>query len=272
MTVRVALALLLLLSFAGCRPEPRSTPALSTPKRVASLVPSATELIYEIGAQDLLMAVTENDNYPPEAAKFPKVGDQTIDKEKLLSLKPDLVILDTEFNRDQAQLERLGLKVLPLQSRRVTDIARNIRLLGRHLGREESAETAARAFETKLRATQRLKEAPSVFIEIWGSPLMTVGGESLPNDLLEILGLHNTYEDQMGYFQVDPEDVLRRRPDVIILPSASSTEQSSAAKLLERAGVSVRVIVLDGDLFTNPTPRVLQGLEIVRRELDESQR
>lgn len=268
---RVAFVFLMLF-FTGCRPEPTPLPAPATPQRVASLVPSATELVYEIRAQDLLVAVTENDNYPPEVEKLPKVGDQTIDKEKLLTLRPDLVLLDTEFNRDQAQLEGLGLKVLPLQSRRLADIARNIRLLGRHLGREKSAETAAQAFEAKLKAIPRLKETPTVFIEIWGSPLMTVGGESLPNDLLEILGLPNAYEDQTGYFQVDPEDVLRRRPDVIILPSGSSTEQSSAAKLLERAGVSVRVIVLDGDLFTNPTSRVLQGLEIIRRELDKSQR
>lgn len=231
-----------------------------------------TELVYEIGAGELLVAVTENDHYPPAVSKLPKVGDQTIDKEKLLTLRPDLVILDTEFNRNQSQLENLGLQVLPLRSQRLSDIAKNMRLLGDKLDRKSSAETAAQKFENAVKAVEKVKNPPTVFVEIWGSPLMTVGRDSLPNDLLELQGLKNIYSDQVGYFQVDPEDVVRRRPEVIILPSSGPKEKSAAEKLLKRAGVSVRVIVLDGDQFTTPTPRVLQGLKMLRQELAQSGR
>ena len=238
---------------------------------MVSLVPSVTELLYEIGAEEQLIAVTSNDHYPPQVEKLPKVGDQTIDLERLISLKPDLVILDSEFNRDQVKLERLGLSVLALQSRRLSDIPRNLRLLGQELGRSERAKQAAQSFENQLQKVTPIETLPTAFVEIWGSPLMTVGNESLPNDLLGILGIKNVYADQKGYFQVDPEDVVRRKPSVIILPSQFPTDTSAAAKLLKRAGVQTTVIVLDGDLFTNPTPRVLEGLQRLKDELESLQ-
>ncbi len=270
---KVCILLLLAIALPGCpRTATPDQPKPASQKRLASLVPSVTELLYQIGAEVQLVAVTSNDQYPPEVRDLPKVGDQTIDLEKLVSLKPDLVILDSEFNREQTQIQRLGLSVLTLQSRRLEDIPNNLRRLGQELDRREQAEKAAVNFEKSLQALPKLDSAPPVFIEIWGSPLMTVGNDSLPNDLLNVLGIPNVYADQKGYFQVDPEDVVRRRPKVIILPSRLPTDTSSAAKLLERAGVKVTVIVLDGDLFTNPTPRVLEGLSLLKSELEKQPR
>jgi iron complex transport system substrate-binding protein len=237
-----------------------------------SLIPSATELIYEVGAGNSLVGVTVNDTYPPQVQRLPKVGDQSIDPEKLLSLQPDLVVLDTEFNADLQKYRRLGLPVLALESKRLSDVAANLRLLGHRLGQTEAGETAASRFEKALAELPRLALQEQVFIEIWGAPLMTVGSDSLPDDLLGQIGLSNAYADQKGYFQVDPEDVVSRRPGIIILPSAKSSDSSTAAKLLARAGVQVRVLVLDGDLFTNPSPRVLKGLEQIVDELGTSSR
>lgn len=267
------LALLLGLGAAACQPSgsglPEASPShsLVPPERVVSLVPSATELLYEVGAGSSLVGVTVNDDYPAQVQRLPKVGDQTIDPERLLSLKPDLVVLDSEFNKDAARYRKLGLSVLELRSRRLGDIGTNLRLLGSRLGLDDSAEAAAGRFESALSQVPRLDEPRTVFIEIWGSPLMTVGADSLPDDLLRQLGLKNAYADQTGYFQVDPEDVVKRRPGIIILPSSQPGDSSTAAKLLARAGVDSKVIVLDGDLFTNPSPRVLQGLKILVDEL-----
>lgn len=254
----------------ACTGTPLSSqPKPALQKRLVSLVPSVTELLFAIGAGDRVIAVTSNDHHPAEVEKLPKVGDQTIDLEKLVSLKPDLVILDSEFNREQAQIERLGFPVLALQSRRLEDIPGNLRHLGQELGRADQAEQAAVKFEKSLQSLPKLESPQPVFVEIWGSPLMTVGSDSLPSDLLGVLGIPNIYADQKGYFQVDPEDIVRRAPRVIILPSRLPTDTSSAAKLLERAGVKVTVIVLNGDLFTNPTPRVLEGLSQLKNELEK---
>lgn len=270
------LALALGLASASCQPTPSQANGApgpgAVPRRVVSLIPSATELIYEVGAGPALVGVTANDAYPPQVEALPTVGDQTIDPERLLALKPDLVVLDTEFNADLGKIRRLGLPVLELRSKRLSDVAANLRLLGERLGHSESGNAAAERFEASLAEVSRLDLKEEVFVEIWGAPLMTVGAESLPNDLLAHLGLHNVYADQQGYFQVDPEDVVSRRPGIIILPSAHPTDTSAAAKLLARAGVDCKVIVLDGDLFTNPSPRVLQGLQRLVEALAPSSR
>ena len=262
----------MVLATASCSPTaPPKTPAAArntnAPTRVVSLVPSVTELIYEVGAGSALVGVTVNDTFPPQVEKLPKVGDQTIDPERLLSLKPDLVVLDSEFNKDQEKFQRLGLNVLALRSKRLSDIGDNLRILGRRLGHEHEGLKAAETFEKALGETSKLGPKEKVLVEIWGSPLMTVGAETLPDDLLRQMGLTNAYADQKGYFQVDPEDVVIRRPGIVILPAAKLTDQSAAAALLRKAGVPVKVIVLDGDTFTNPTTRVLQGIRKISDEL-----
>jgi iron complex transport system substrate-binding protein len=259
----------------GCTPPATPTPTshpqggakAGVPHRVVSLIPSATELIFAVGAGDALVGVTVNDSYPAEVAKLPKVGDQTIDPERILSLRPDLVVLDTAFNPGAAKYRRLGLTVLELRSRRLADVPKNLRLLGERLGHPQQGQACAARFEKALAGVEKLSSKEEVFVEIWGSPLMTVGADSLPNDLLERLGLHNAYADQEGYFQVDPEDVVSRRPAIIILPSDGPTRTSAAQRLLRQAGVPVKLIVVDGDLFTNPTPRVLEGLQKISQEL-----
>lgn len=266
-----ALTVILGLGGASCQtaagPQTISPSPGLTPRRVVSLVPSATELIFAVGGEASLVGVTLNDTYPPQVERLPKVGDQNIDAEKLLSLEPDLVVLDVEFNSDLARYRRLGVPVLALESKRLEDIPANLTLLGERLGLADSGRAAASRFEASLAEIPKLDLTESVFIEIWGSPLMTVGGESLPNDLLVHLGLENSYAEQTGYFQVEAEDVIKRAPKIIILPSSQSSDRSKAAELLSKAGVTTKVIHLDGDLFTNPSPRVLQGLQILVEEL-----
>lgn len=259
-------------------PLPAASHATPTPRqypqRIISLVPSVTELIYAVGAENRLVGVTTNDHYPPEVARLPKVGDQTIDPERLLALHPDLVILDTAFNSEAASYRRLGIPSLALSSHRLNDIPKNLILLGDKLGLSEQAQGVAERFKQNLQKVSKPPRSTTVFIEIWGSPLMTAGTQTLPDDLLLQLGLKNVYSDQVGYFQVDPEDVVSRQPHLIILPvNSSSTDlgvtslQSQALKLLKKAQVPCKLITIDGALFTNPTPRVLEGLHQITNRL-----
>jgi cobalamin transport system substrate-binding protein len=228
-----------------------------------------TELIHSIGASDRIVGVTLNDDYPESVKNLPKVGDQTIDMEKVLSLDPDLVILDSNFNKDRPALDKLGLRTLELRCERLDDIPEALTTLGDTLGIPERGEAEARSFRQRLAQIQPLKLEKTVFVEVWGSPLMTVGSETLVSDLLTISGLKNSYADQQGYFQVDPEDVLSRSPGVIILPMPAGTSQveSEAALLLERAGQQPQVVKIDPDLFIRPGPRLLRGLTIIQNQL-----
>jgi len=236
-----------------------------------SLVPSATELIHSLGATDRIVGVTLNDDYPPAVQKLPKVGDQTIDLEKVLSLKPDLVVLDSSYEQNKKPLQDLGIQVLELQCRRLEDIPAAMLELGQALGTESVARERADAFRDELAAIRPLEKKGQVFVEIWGTPLMTVGRDTLINDMLEVLGLENCYADQRDYFQVDPEDVVSRQPEIVIFPiQGASPAPSATQELLKRMGQNPKVVALDADLFFRPGPRLIEGMKLLRKDLVEA--
>lgn len=253
-------AVLILSLLTACSSGKAAPSAQGAPQRIISLLPSATELVYEVGQGDKLVGVTLNDDYPPQVAELPKVGDQTIDMEKVVSLEPDLVILDSQFNRDKQALQRLGLSVLELRCERLEDVAESLRVLGRELDCEKVAEGKAKAFEDKLAEVKQLQLEGTVFVEVWGSPLMTVGSKTLINDVLHLLGIKNAYLDQEGYFQVDPEDVLARQPSIVLLPAGDPETESEALKLFQRVNLKAKLVRIDADLLVRPSPRLLQGL------------
>lgn len=266
---KAAVAILLLLFTLGCRQShPESTS--KAPQRIISLVPSVTELIWSVGAGERLVGVTWNDNYPPPVQKLPKIGDQAVDLEKVLELKPDLVVLDSNFNQDKDKLERLGVPVLELRCERLDDIPQAMRTLGRELDCRDSADSAAESFEERLKTIEPLGSAQPIFIEIWGEPLMTVGSKTLMADIFTHLNLVNCYADQEGYFQVDPESMISRRPEIILYPrSADQSTDSRALELCGRVGLEPVLVEVNPDLLIRPGPRILDGMEALRKNLIE---
>ena len=262
--------MLLSLTVLSCTSQtPKETPPAS-PQRVVSLVPSATELIFAVGQGDKVVGVTLNDNFPEEVKRLPRVGDQSIDLEKVLSLKPDLVVIDSGFNQNKDDLTRLGLSVLELKCRRLEDVPEALRTVGEALGAPAVGEERARGFEESLRSLVPIESDLTVFVEVWGEPLMTVGKETLLNDLLLRLGLKNCYAEESGYFQVDPEDVVSRKPGLVILPVAPGQEvDSAAAKLVRRLGGGVTVLKVNSDHFVRAGPRLIEGLQELKEQLVE---
>ena len=260
--------LILLLGLFACSGPVARQPTEGSPQRVVSLLPSATELIFAVDKGEVLVGVTSNDSYPPEVLELPKVGDQTVDLEKVLSLKPDLVVLDANFNQDRQRLERLGIEVLELRCARVGDIAPAMRLLGERLGNEEGGAVAAAAFENSLSKIEPLSIDGTVFVEVWGEPLMTAGSKTLFSDVLTLLRVENCYADQSGYFQVDPEDLVSRSPSFVLLPTSPGTEsRSKAAELCGRVGVNPTVVKIEADLLVRAGPRLVKGIEQLRKSL-----
>ena len=257
------------LLVSGCKREGAESLQRSTPHRVVSLIPSATELLVAIGQEDRLVGVTLNDTFPESVRALPKVGDMTIDFEKLVSLKPDLVLVDADFNRDGEKLRSLGLPVYELKCHRLVDIAPAMRDLGKRLGQPEMANLAADRFEDGLRSFVPLKEHPTAFVEIWSDPLMTSGNQTLIQDVLTAVGLKNAYSEQVGTFQVNLEDLASRQPTIVVLPIHGSKDESgSKVKELSGkvAGWDPKVVTIDSDLLVRAGPRVLEGM----RRLQES--
>jgi len=264
-------ALLLLLTVACSSPPEQGQKTPKYPQRIISLVPSATEMIHAVGASDRLVGVTLNDDFPPSVAQLPKVGDQTIDLEKVMSLEPDLVVLDSAFKQNKQSLQELDIQVLELQCERLQDVPQSLLKLGETLGVQEAARAEAEAFEKEVAAIQALDGEQKIFIEVWGSPLMTVGSDTLVNDMISVLGLKNCYADQKDYFQVDPEDVLSRKPDIVLCPvqEVDAAANSRAFQMLKETGQSPRFVAIDADLFFRPGPRLIEGLKELRRQLEK---
>lgn len=268
-TLLVLLATLVLLG--GCTKSATSPPPSPTaPSRIVSLLPSATELIVAVGQERRLVGVTLNDNYPPSVAALSKVGDQAIDFEKLIALKPDLVVLDSNFNRDRKRLDELGLRVFELRCNRLSEIAPAMRALAEALGDPEAGERAAKEFERQLTEIPSLSGlSEEVFVEVWAEPLMTAGNETLLNDILSALKLKNCYGDQTGYFQVDPEDVAKRRPGVVLVPTGDSSGEtrSKVFELSQGIGWTPKVVEVESDLLVRAGPRVLEGAKALADSL-----
>ena len=260
------------------------TATAAPPKRVVSLAPSLTEMVYALGAGPTLVGVTTVCNYPEAAQKLPKVGgmeDGGVDLEKVLSLKPDLVVAIGLYQSSTVEaLRRLGLRVEIVPSQTVEDVFAAATRLGALLGREAEARRLtgdmARRIDRVRKATAALPEErrPRVFYQVWDKPLMTATRDTLIGRLVELGGGVNVFGDLSGrYVQVSPEAVLKRDPQVILAPTthASRVDPKVLARTPGLAGVTAvrtgRISVLDGDLVSRAGPRIAEALELVARAL-----
>lgn len=277
-SLSIAACLLLLLSCLGCTSGiAHPTKSQKTGPRVISLVPSLTEIIYALQAQDQLVAVTSNDYYPPETQQLPKVGDMYPNLELIAIHHPTLVLVDSSLTSQDTitRLQCLHLNILDVEISNLDDLQKELPRLGRALNCPQRAAKLQQYIAQRLTMIEQraatLSHRPKVFIEVWGSPLTTAGHDSLMELLVEKAGGDNIYTDQRKpYPVVSPEDLVKRDPEVIILTS----QKASSAELLPgwqnlSALKNHRVIEIVPDLLQRPTLRALDGIEQVQDYLLE---
>lgn len=256
----------LLLPACGGRAE-APAPVRGT-ARLVSLAPNLTETVFDLGAGDRIVAVTDNDHYPPSVEGLPRIGGMQPDYERLLTLKPDLVLADANLNAPEVleRLRTLGLPMVTLRTRTLKDLETTLQALSAQLGVPEQGARALdrlrRGLEEVDRGTTALPRRPRVFVEIWSEPLMTAGPQSLVHEMVERAGGTNVYADLAEtYPTVSSEDLLKRDPEVILL---TSLEPEKAKALPGWDGLTAvregRVYRLDSDLYVRPTLRALDGL------------
>lgn len=234
------------------------------PKRIVSTVPSLTELLYAVGAQEQLVGVTTYCIYPPEAAKKPKIGSINLDYEALAALKPDLIA--TSFavaHKSAAELEAQGYKVFSVDPHTVAEITSGLRLLGQLTGHEAEAEKVATEFETRVKASTR-PPGPTVYFEHSGDPLGTSGPDSYVGDAIRLAGGRNILEG--GWRLIDWETVLARDPEVILIahPRTEALERRAGWSTL-KAVKNSRVHFVAKEHYLFPTPRLADGVEEASR-------
>jgi iron complex transport system substrate-binding protein len=280
-----ALALCLLLA-------PASAPAVTVvdqtgrplelparPRRIVSLVPSVTEDLYAIGAQEALVGVTDFCDYPPQARSKTRVGDMLAPNlETVVGLKPDLVVATRSGNAKETfdQLRRLGIPVYLVDPVSVADVLRLIAGLGDLTGRRDGAAAVSAALERRLAAVRARVEGrprPRVLYVLWPEPLIVPGRGSLVSELIALAGgLSVTADQGPGYPRMSLEAAVGRAPEVIILARHGGPAGPAALPQWQRleslpAIKGGRLYAVDGNLLHRYGPRVAEGLESIARLL-----
>jgi iron complex transport system substrate-binding protein len=238
------------------------------PQRIVSLAPHLTELLFAVGAGKQVAGVDSASDYPQGALALPRVGDYSrINFERILALKPDLVIVWVGGNRaaDIHGLRRMGVPVLHTQATRLDDVARLLRLIGQASGHAEAGEAAARDVTARfaaLRVRGGRQPPIGVFYQVWDRPLMTVGGTHWISEALRVCGARNVFADLRGLSPVvSREAVLRRAPALIVSGSDSPDMRGPWQRFASLPAVKNQAFVrVNADRLHRPTPRLVEGV------------
>jgi vitamin B12 transport system substrate-binding protein len=247
--------------------------------RIIALSPHSVELLFLLGAGDKIVATTSFADYPEAAKAIPIIGGYNgIQIEKVLSLKPDLVIAWEGGNKldDIAQLERLGMNVYRSHTSSLSEIADEILSLGNLIGVQKKAKEEAEKFLSGLLDLKKQyadKQAVRFFYQLWSEPLRAMAAKSWINEILTGCGGKNIFDASISdYPQVSIENILKEQPDVIIIPSHHGDglgEGDFWQKWPEIPAVkNNRIFYVDGDLLHRFSVRTLDGMKVVCEYLE----
>lgn len=249
-------------------------------RRIISLSPNITELVFAAGAGGKLVGVSRYSDYPEAAKSVPDVGDSSsLDLERIIALKPDLVIAWRSGNTasDIEKLEKLGLTVFVTEATRLEDVSRLLRITGKLAGTSTQAEPAARAYEVELQQIKRSyggRQQIRVFQLIWHQPLMTVNGRHIISDIIRICGGTNVFASASSLTPViSAESLLEADPQAIISSVSLGFAEIEVRELLRRlshlsAVRSNHLFFVHPDLIHRQTPRMLQAAKTVCAQLE----
>lgn len=254
-------------------------PAAKMPQRIIALAPHLVENLYSIGAGERIVGSSDYADYPPAALKIPRVSHYSgVDIEKILSLKPDLILAWRSGTpaADLTRMQQLGLPVVVTDIRDLTELGSHIQLLGQLTGTSGQADLLAKQY---LQQLEQLKlqyqhaKAVLTFYELWGNPLTTAANQAWPAQQLKLCGASNVFAAAVGdYPQIGLEQVLVRDPALIIQPISANEkrqlvnwQQWPAIKAVQQQ----QIIQPNADVLHRTTLRMLPGLKQLCQQIDQ---
>jgi iron complex transport system substrate-binding protein len=249
----------------------------SEPKKIVSLIPSNTEIAYELGLGKKIVGVSNFDNYPEDVKNKEKIGDlMNLNIEKIISLQPDLVLAHASGENQQKdgwqQLKDAGITVLVVHDAKTfEDVYKSIELIGKATGTTKKANEVIENMKTKLNEIQEkakeIKEEDKVTVWVEVSTdggLWTTGKGTFMNNMLEIISAKNVAGDQEGWVSFSEEQVIALNPDVIVTTYAPNAVEQVMARPAWKDVPAVknkRVYDIHSDLVDRPGPRLVEGVE-----------
>ncbi|MEO0092158.1 MAG: cobalamin-binding protein [candidate division WOR-3 bacterium] len=255
------------LALIGCS-KPKNT---VTAKRIISLVPSVTEIIYALGRDSLLVGNTIYCDFPEAAKNIYKVGDfSNPSLEKILKRKPTLVFATLPEQKNIVeQLKKYKIQVFCSRPNSVNNLFQEMIEISKLVDAEEQGNILVSALKERLIAIankNNVVDSPKVYIEIAGTPIMTVGNLSYINDLVRYAGAINVFADvSKEYFVTNSEELIKRNPDIILIlhPSATKSQVRKRIGWSEITAIKKNRVYteLNPDYFFRPGPRFILAVE-----------
>lgn len=249
-------------------------------QRIVSLAPSMTELLFSLGAGEQLVGVMDYSDFPPEALTLPIVGRyDALDMERIVALQPDLIVAWRSGNPRSAlnRLAALGFPVYVAEPDSLHSIGEHLARLGQLTGHASRGSTLKRQFSNQIQQLQTEfgnREPVSVFYQVWHSPMISVGGRELINDMIRLCGGQNIFAELPVGPKVNLEDVLARDPQVIIASGSSADAPAWLEDWLRwpqlQAVAGQHLYVIPPDLVQRHSLRALQGARQMCAHIDRA--
>jgi iron complex transport system substrate-binding protein len=252
----------------------RKVNIVSFPKRIISLAPGITETLYALGLDREIAGVTTFCTYPEAARLKPRIGGFTnISVEKILALNPDLVVGTADGNRQETvdKLESLGIPVYVTNPKTLAEILAVVLQVGMITGKEKVARKLTADLQNKVKHLTALVIAQKkyrVFFQVGGEPLITVGRDTLHNQLINLAGGVNIAGGEKTlYPRYSVEEVVAQQPEVILFSSMKYAEDVTRVWSQWRKWPNIpavrdnRLHIIDTDLIDRASPRIVDGLE-----------
>ncbi len=246
------------------------------PRRIVSLIPSLTEIVYTLDRGDLLVGATRYATEPAAAARLPRVGTYLhLDVERIVALNPDLCLAVRDGNPGHLvrRIEAMGIPVFAFDPRSLAGIMDSVRLLGDLLNARERAAQVVTEMEAELAAVDksvaRVTDRPGVFFLIDVAPMVSAGRDTFIDRLISRAGGRNLAATATGYPRYSWEDILIMRPEVVLIASMAGgyTREELLREWRKWPEIPAvrdnRVHVVEADLFDRPVPRLVEGLALL---------
>ena len=249
--------------------------ATASPHRIISTIPSVTEILFALDLGDRVVGVTTNCNYPLAAKKKYKIGGFFLNLERVVALKPDLVIMQEDAQ--QREVERFKyqrLPVLTIRPKSVDGVLAAILEIGKATGKEAAAQALTAEMRRRLeRAKPKtfglellLRKSPRALVIVGVDPLVVAGEGSFISDILKQAGVENLAKVGGEYPQYSLEKMIEENPSYLIVPRglANFTKFRADRRWQNVAAVkNGKILFIDSDILSRPGPRVVDAVEAI---------
>ena len=258
----------------------RQVTVLRPVKRIVSMAPNVTEMLFAIGLSEEIVGVTDFCDYPDAARRKSRIGEYyNPNIEAVLSLAPDLVVATPDGYNIRERVERLsqsGISIFIVYPKKIDEIPETMLTLGKVVGKDDMAEQVVKNLRLRIEAVRQAvalipaEERPKVFYEIGRDPLITAGPGNFVDNLISAAGGLNIASDaSTGWPRYSVEAVIIKEPDVIIVAPHTSSKED-IAKTWRRYGTipavkNGRIYTVEPDILLRSGPRIVDGLEELHR-------